>query len=233
MIIGIVASSNGGVFSSVASTFSKYYGDISFRVITDRACGIEEYCQRKSIEHIRIEENDNVLFSKRAQIYFAANKVDFVVLFFVRLVTSDLFKKLPVFNLHPSLLPAFTGFNPEKQALLHNVRYIGATAHIVDESVDGGPIIAQTVMPLKPRCELEYAMKHTYLQKCYLFLLLIDMCQKKLFTGDISQLHDVVAGAYVKGIDRANPCIEDSRLVDVFKEIENREGYMFISRDDV
>lgn len=53
-----------------------------------------------------------------------------------------------ILNIHPSLLPAFTGLQAQKQALLKGVTYTGCTVHFVDEGTDTGPIIAQAVVPV-------------------------------------------------------------------------------------
>lgn len=53
-----------------------------------------------------------------------------------------------VLNIHPSLLPAFPGLDAQRQALEHGVKWSGCTVHFVDESLDGGPIIAQRVVPV-------------------------------------------------------------------------------------
>jgi phosphoribosylglycinamide formyltransferase-1 len=54
-----------------------------------------------------------------------------------------------ILNVHPSLLPAFPGLNAQLQAIEHGVRWTGCTVHFVDETLDGGPIIAQTVVPVR------------------------------------------------------------------------------------
>jgi phosphoribosylglycinamide formyltransferase-1 len=53
-----------------------------------------------------------------------------------------------IINIHPSLLPAFPGLRVQKRALEHGARFSGCTVHYVNEEVDGGPIILQTVVPI-------------------------------------------------------------------------------------
>src|SRR5436190_4294685 len=48
-----------------------------------------------------------------------------------------------ILNIHPSLLPAFPGLEAQQQALDHGVKTSGCTVHFVDETLDGGPVIAQ------------------------------------------------------------------------------------------
>lgn len=51
-----------------------------------------------------------------------------------------------ILNIHPSLLPSFPGLDAQRQALDHGVKFSGCTVHFVDETLDGGPIIAQRVV---------------------------------------------------------------------------------------
>jgi phosphoribosylglycinamide formyltransferase-1 len=53
-----------------------------------------------------------------------------------------------ILNIHPSLLPAFPGLDAQRQAIEHGVRVSGCTVHFVDETLDGGPIVTQRVVPV-------------------------------------------------------------------------------------
>jgi phosphoribosylglycinamide formyltransferase-1 len=55
-----------------------------------------------------------------------------------------------ILNVHPSLLPAFPGAHPVRDALDWGVRVSGATVHLVDEEVDHGPIVLQEEVPVLP-----------------------------------------------------------------------------------
>ena len=57
-----------------------------------------------------------------------------------------------ILNIHPSLLPAFPGLEAQRQAFEHGVKESGCTVHFVDETLDGGPVIAQHTVPV---CETD------------------------------------------------------------------------------
>ncbi|MGA8009331.1 MAG: phosphoribosylglycinamide formyltransferase [Thiomonas sp.] len=51
-------------------------------------------------------------------------------------------------NIHPSLLPAFTGLHTHARALEEGVKWHGATVHLVSNALDHGPILAQAAVPV-------------------------------------------------------------------------------------
>lgn len=53
-------------------------------------------------------------------------------------------------NIHPSLLPAFTGLHTHRRALEMGCRFVGATVHFVTAELDHGAIVAQAVAPVLP-----------------------------------------------------------------------------------
>ncbi len=53
-----------------------------------------------------------------------------------------------IVNTHPSLLPAFPGAHAVRDALAHGAAVTGATIHLVDATLDGGPIVAQEAVPI-------------------------------------------------------------------------------------
>jgi|GEM_PF-244 len=55
-----------------------------------------------------------------------------------------------IVNTHPSLLPAFPGARAVRDALLHGADVTGCTVHLVDETLDGGPILAQEAVRILP-----------------------------------------------------------------------------------
>ncbi len=51
-------------------------------------------------------------------------------------------------NIHPSLLPAFTGLNTHQRAIDAGCRVAGASVHLVTADLDHGPVLAQAVVPI-------------------------------------------------------------------------------------
>lgn len=69
---------------------------------------------------------------------------------FMRILTHEFINAFDgkVVNIHPALLPAFPGLGVQKQAIDYGVHYSGCTVHFVDEEMDSGPIILQSVVPV-------------------------------------------------------------------------------------
>lgn len=69
---------------------------------------------------------------------------------FMRILTPLFLKAFPqrVINIHPALLPSFPGTHGQKNAFDYGVKFSGCTVHFVDEGVDNGPIIIQSVVPV-------------------------------------------------------------------------------------
>ncbi len=53
-------------------------------------------------------------------------------------------------NIHPALLPAFSGLHAQRQAIEYGVKVAGCTVHLVDEGLDTGPIVVQRCVPVLP-----------------------------------------------------------------------------------
>jgi phosphoribosylglycinamide formyltransferase-1 len=76
---------------------------------------------------------------------------DLVVLAgFLRILTPGFVEHYAgrIMNIHPSLLPSFTGLATHKRALETGVKVHGATVHFVTPELDHGPIISQAAVPV-------------------------------------------------------------------------------------
>jgi phosphoribosylglycinamide formyltransferase-1 len=69
---------------------------------------------------------------------------------YMRILSAEFVRRFRgrIVNIHPSLLPAFPGAHAVEEALRHGVRISGCTVHLVDEVLDGGPILAQAAVPV-------------------------------------------------------------------------------------
>ena len=69
---------------------------------------------------------------------------------FMRILTPEFVRYYDgrMLNIHPSLLPAFPGMQTHRRALAAGCRFTGATVHWVTAELDGGPILAQAVVPI-------------------------------------------------------------------------------------
>ena len=78
-------------------------------------------------------------------------RADLVVLAgFMRILTPGFVERYRnrLMNIHPSLLPAFTGLDTHARALAEGVKIHGCTVHFVTDTLDRGPIIAQAAVPV-------------------------------------------------------------------------------------
>lgn len=75
-----------------------------------------------------------------------------VVSIYDRILPPEVLALAPLggLNLHPSLLPRWRGPSPVARAILSGETETGLTFHLMDESVDTGPILAQRRIPIMP-----------------------------------------------------------------------------------
>lgn len=83
---------------------------------------------------------------------------DLVVLAgFMRILTENFVNHFAgrLVNIHPSLLPSFTGLDTHQRAIDAGVKFHGATVHFVTSELDHGPIITQAVVPVHENDDAE------------------------------------------------------------------------------
>ena len=123
-------------------------------VISDKAgAGGLALAKERGIETLAVERRGRNREEHEKEIISALRerRVDLVCLAgYMRLLSPcfvDAFRGR-ILNIHPSLLPAFPGLDAQRQALEHGAKVSGCTVHFVDETLDGGPIIAQREVPV-------------------------------------------------------------------------------------
>jgi phosphoribosylglycinamide formyltransferase 1 len=96
--------------------------------------------------------NDRPAFEAVLQSVLDQHRIDLVCLAgFMRLFTADFVQRWygRMLNIHPSLLPAFPGLEPQAQALRAGVKISGATVHFVIPETDAGPILMQGAVAVR------------------------------------------------------------------------------------
>jgi phosphoribosylglycinamide formyltransferase-1 len=154
MKIGILISGRGSNMVALADAVRS--GEIPNSevavVISDRADadGLAKATQR-GVDALVIERANRKRAEHDAEIVAALKDrgVELVCLAgYMRLLSLDFVRAFPnrIVNIHPSLLPSFTGLRVHQQAIDYGVKFSGCTVHFVDEELDHGPIILQRVV---------------------------------------------------------------------------------------
>lgn len=154
--IAVVASGRGSNFQAIIDAI--HNGTVPAEcaaLITDnpKAYAIE----RAKVAGIPVVVIDFSTFPSRElyerALLLAMQKADvdlFVLAGYMRILGASIVRAFPgkMINIHPALLPAFTGLHAQRQAVQYGVKLAGCTVHFVDESLDGGPIILQKCVPV-------------------------------------------------------------------------------------
>ena len=116
-------------------------------VVADRACPALSWASEQGIDTALIPGGADdalaaALDGARADVLVLAG--------YMRIVGRRVLAAYPgrILNTHPSLLPAFAGAHAVRDALAHGAKVTGATVHLVDEDLDGGPIVLQEAVPI-------------------------------------------------------------------------------------
>tara|TARA_B100000287_G_scaffold98196_1_gene90245 strand:+ start:51 stop:578 length:528 start_codon:yes stop_codon:yes gene_type:complete len=147
MRIGVMCSGSGTNFENIVKNCPDH--EVVMMIHNKKKCGAIERAHRLGIPSIRIAHKDE---DQMVQM-FQAWRVDLIVLAgYMRLLTPKLIEAFPkrIINIHPSLLPKFKGLNAVQQALDSGDKQTGCTVHYVNEELDGGEIIDQSVVMICP-----------------------------------------------------------------------------------
>lgn len=153
--LAILLSGRGSNFEAIADSVAagRIQGEIAV-VISNRpgAPGIAK-AEQRGIPTLVIPSKglEREEYDRRVVAELEARRVDLVCLAgFMRLLSPYFVRAFPnrILNIHPSLLPAFSGLEAQRQALEHGAKITGCTVHFVDENLDAGPIIVQAAVPV-------------------------------------------------------------------------------------
>ncbi len=154
--IAVLASGRGSNFQAVIDAIQA--GTIPARcvaLITDnpKAYAIER-AKKVSIPVVVVDYAafpSREAYEEQLLVAMREQKADlFVLAGYMRILGSSIVRAFPgkMVNIHPALLPSFTGLHAQRQAVEYGVKVAGCTVHFVDEHLDCGPIILQRCVPV-------------------------------------------------------------------------------------
>jgi phosphoribosylglycinamide formyltransferase-1 len=155
--IAVLASGRGSNFQAVIEAIAAGRIPAScVALITDnpKAYAIER-AQRAEVPVVVL---DYASFTSKAEYELALldamqrQEADlFVLAGYMRILGAAIVQSFPnkIVNIHPALLPGFTGLHAQRQAVEYGVKVAGCTVHFVDENLDCGPIILQRCVPVR------------------------------------------------------------------------------------
>ncbi len=157
--IGVLVSGRGSNLQAIINGIEE--GKINAKIELVVSDNPQAYALERSKKHgipFQVVERKSFAskrdFEERMAELLKERSVQLVVLAgFMRILSKNFLKHFPnsVINIHPSLIPAFQGLHAQKQAVEFGAKFSGCTVHLVDESVDGGPVIVQAVVPVLPQ----------------------------------------------------------------------------------
>ena len=118
-------------------------------VVADRHCAALDWASEQGIDTAFVPGGEDEALRDA----LAGAAPDLVVLAgYLRIVGPATLAAHPdrILNVHPSLLPAFPGAHAVRDALQHGARVSGVTVHLVDRTLDAGPIVAQEAVAILP-----------------------------------------------------------------------------------
>jgi phosphoribosylglycinamide formyltransferase-1 len=154
--LGILISGRGSNFEAIAENVASGALPAEIAVVISNrtdARGLEAALSR-GLNAVCLPSKglDREVYDRKLAAELHKHDVDLVCLAgFMRLLSAGFIREFPerILNIHPSLLPAFTGLDAQHQALAHGVKITGCTVHFVDEDLDAGPIVIQAAVPVR------------------------------------------------------------------------------------
>jgi len=148
--IAVGVSGSGSNLRAIASAAARgELGGTIVLVFADRACPALDWAVEQGIETALVPGGDDETLAETLE----AVGPDVVALAgYMRIVGPRVLAGFGgrILNAHPSLLPAFPGGHAVADAIAHGAKVSGCTVHLVDATLDGGPIVAQEAVEILP-----------------------------------------------------------------------------------
>ncbi len=154
--LGVMASGSGSNFEAIAEAIKagQLNAEVKLLIYNNPNATVQGRAINHDVPHLLLNHRD---YGSREALdhdivkHFQQAGVDWVIMAgWMRIVTPVLLDAYSrrVLNIHPSLLPSFRGVRAVEQALAAGVKVSGCTVHYAEATVDSGPIVAQSVVPI-------------------------------------------------------------------------------------
>jgi phosphoribosylglycinamide formyltransferase 1 len=223
MRLGVISSSGGSALASAYRCLRHAGRSPQLFLLSDRPCGALDWARSTQIPYAVTAYTTAEEFSRSAANIFRDAKVEVALLFYTRRIAQPLIGTVPIYNIHPSLLPSFPGLRAVRDAIDTGALVLGATLHLVDEGLDTGPIVAQIACGRPHSGSLADAEKISFLQKVYLTLLLCELVQDFGLSRDPTRLSHCAFRDPPHSVN-ASPSLADRSVMAAFLELENEQG---------
>lgn len=162
----VVASTGGAVVNELLK--QPFFRRQIHAVVSDRDCGAVTRAEAHGVPTAVLRAASAATFCARLDDYLQEHAIDYVLSFYTRLFVGPLLAHYRdrIVNLHPSLLPSFKGLHGFEDTVRAGVRYAGTTIHLVDERMDEGRVILQSVLPLDPARPVAELRHGIFEQQC-------------------------------------------------------------------
>lgn len=162
----IVASTGGAVMHELLKR--PFFRRQIHLVASDRPCGAIDRAAAHGVPTVILRGPSPADFCARLDARLREEGIEWVISFYTRLFVEPLLTHFRnrIVNLHPSLLPSFKGLHGFEDTLAAGVRYAGTTIHLIDERMDEGRVILQSVLPIDPARPVPELRHALFEQQC-------------------------------------------------------------------
>lgn len=188
MRVAIFASGNGTNFDAIANSTELQEAGLDIEVLVCDQPNAPVIQKAKNL-NIPVFVNELKNFPNRKE--YERTIVDKLVPFeveyiflagYMRVVTSELLNEYRnrIINIHPSLLPKFSGLDAIQRAFDSGDTETGVTIHYIDENVDTGPIICQKHIPILKTDNVETLEERIHTKEHEMYIkVILDLIKKE------------------------------------------------------
>ena len=190
--IGILVSGRGTNLEAIIESYkNNELGEVEISVVISNKLNTAaiEKAKEHNIDTLIIEQKknnnselyDEILYKSLVNKGVTKENGLIVLAGFMKILSPWFMEQLKnrIINIHPSILPSFTGLKAQKQAIECGVKVSGCTVHFVTADLDSGPIILQESVKIKEGDTIETLSKKILIEEHKIYSKAIMLFAKK------------------------------------------------------